>query len=178
MQYKKQILRIVDANYNRAKEGLRVCEDILRLLIEDRRITLRLKRIRHAVSDIVTDSRINAYHIQDYRNSTLDVGKDLKTKATKTKIFDIFSANAQRTKEAIRVLEEMLSLFDKNAARRFQRLRFQFYDVEKECLKKIRYLCDRRYSNRPHKESHASRTFSHAKQREHSRAARQKIALS
>ena len=148
VQYKKQILRIIDANSNRAKEGLRVCEDIFRLLIEDRRKTLQLKKIRHAVSNIIAASSVNAYPIQNYRNSALDVGKNLKAKAAKGKIFDIFSANAQRAKEAIRVLEETLSLFDKNAACRFQRLRFQFYDVEKECFKKIRYLCDRRYSSR------------------------------
>lgn len=150
MQYKKQILRIIDANYNRAKEGLRVCEDIVRLLIEDKHATLQLKRIRHAVSHIISASRIHSYHLEGYRDSAFDVGKNLRADAAKEKIFDIFSANAQRVKEAIRVLEEMLSLFDKDAARRFLRLRFQFYGAEKECFTKIRYLCDRGYRNRSH----------------------------
>lgn len=148
MQYKREILRIIDANCNRAKEGLRVCEDIIRLLAEDKRRTLQLKRIRHAVSNIINTSKVNAYHIQDYRNSTLDVGKNLKVKATKNKVFDVFCANSQRTKEAIRVLEELFSLFDTTAAHQFQKLRFQFYDIEKECFKKLRYLCDRRHTNR------------------------------
>jgi len=44
MDYKSKVFRIIDANINRAKEGARVCEDIMRLVIEDKNNTLKLKK--------------------------------------------------------------------------------------------------------------------------------------
>ena len=149
MNLRGSILRIIDANINRAKEGIRVCEDIIRLISNDKRGTSKLKRIRHDISKILNGSKISLSDIIRYRNSKADVGKRIKTKNTKTKIYDIFLANCQRVKEAIRVLEELLCIFDINASRKFQDLRFKFYNVEKECIKKIGHLCDIRYRKLP-----------------------------
>lgn len=143
MHYKTHIFRVIDANTNRAKEGLRVCEDIVRLLVEDKHATQQLKNIRHAISGIINTSNLKALRLSDYRDSHNDIGKNLPSDSPKKKIADVFYANVQRAKEAIRVLEEVISLFDTNAARRFLKLRFKLYNAEKECLKKIRYLCDR-----------------------------------
>lgn len=147
MHYKARILRIIDANINRAKEGLRVCEDIMRLALEDKIKTVKLKNLRHKISMIIMDSKIGGLSLQDYRNSQSDVGKKIKNKTSKRNIGDIFIANSQRVKEAMRVLEELLSIFDNDTSRKFGNLRFEFYDVEKECFKKIRHLCDIRQTN-------------------------------
>jgi len=36
--------RIIDANLNRVKEGLRVCEEITRFILDNHKFTLNLKR--------------------------------------------------------------------------------------------------------------------------------------
>ena len=149
MYLRGSILRIIDANINRAKEGMRVCEDVMRLIINDKTKTSKLKKIRHDISKILKDSKVGECEIIKYRDSQSDVGKRIKTKNTKQNIYDILLANCQRVKEAIRVLEELFYIFDINASRKFQNLRFRFYNVEKECVKKLGHLCDIRYRKLP-----------------------------
>jgi len=137
MNYRSKILRIIDANINRAKEGGRVCEDLMRLAINDKATTLKIKKIRHEISQIANTSKIKSYDIIKNRNSKSDVGKRTQIRNSKKIISDLFIANSQRIKEALRVLEELFCVFDNKASRRFQSLRFRFYNVEKECFKKI-----------------------------------------
>lgn len=138
MNLKGKILRIVDVNINRAKEGLRVCEDIIRLLIDDKKETQALKDMRHKVSNILKDSKVKASEIIKYRDSQADVGRKIKTESPKKAIIDVFMANAQRVKEALRVLEEIFSILDKKASKKFQDLRFKFYGTEKKSINKLK----------------------------------------
>ena len=50
---KKQNLRILDANFNRAREGLRVVEDILRYGKNKEDLFKKIKNIRHRLSSIM-----------------------------------------------------------------------------------------------------------------------------
>ena len=43
----RQTLRIIDANLNRVGEGLRLLEEIARLLLNDTTLTEQLKTMRH-----------------------------------------------------------------------------------------------------------------------------------
>ncbi|MFH1622429.1 MAG: hypothetical protein ABIA97_04835 [Candidatus Omnitrophota bacterium] len=137
MNYKNNMLRIIDANINRAKEGARVCEDIMRLVVEDKNNTLKLKKIRHAISHITKSSKIKQMDIIQQRNSSSDICKKSRMQTFKERIPDVFMANSQRIKEALRVLEELFCIFDNASSKKFQNLRFKFYDVEKDCLKKL-----------------------------------------
>ena len=47
---KRDLLRIVDANLNRSREGLRVCEEVVRFALEDARLTSEFKTLRHKIS--------------------------------------------------------------------------------------------------------------------------------
>ena len=42
-------LRIIDANLNRIGEGLRLLEDVARLILNDAALTQQLKTIRHEI---------------------------------------------------------------------------------------------------------------------------------
>ncbi len=42
-----KLFRLVDANLNRLKEGIRVIEDINRYIYDDQNITSKLKSLRH-----------------------------------------------------------------------------------------------------------------------------------
>jgi len=131
------VFRLVDANLNRAKEGLRVCEDIMRLIVNDKNSTKRLKEIRHRINSILKTSGIDYQKLILCRDSRNDLGKKIKNISKRNKIDDLFLANSQRTKESLRVLEELFSILNNKTAQQFQNLRFKFYELEKDCIKKI-----------------------------------------
>ena len=130
----KSIDRIIDANINRAKEGLRVCEDITRFILDNREFSLKLKKIRHRVSELSLYLAPRA-RLFEGRNSIKDVGRFIKADELKRKgVRDIFFANMQRVKESIRVLEEFAKLGNLKAALGFKDIRYKIYDIEKKVL--------------------------------------------
>ena len=112
----KSFLRILDANYNRAKEGLRVIEDIYRFAENNRLLSNKLKQIRHSLEDIV-NSRLLVKGILS-RNAQKDVGRhDNKLEYKRSNLQDTMLANFQRVKESLRVIEEILKLgFEEKSA--------------------------------------------------------------
>ncbi|TRZ94180.1 thiamine-phosphate pyrophosphorylase [bacterium] len=136
------IHRIIDANLNRVKEGLRVCEEITRFILDHHKFTALFKLYRHEIDGIVK----NIYPAQKLlkeRKSDTDVGREnscLELKRAGCK--DIFRANIQRVKESLRVLEEFSKLENKKVALRFKQLRYKVYEIEKKSFKKISALPD------------------------------------
>ena len=142
------IFRIIDANLNRSREGLRVCEDITRFVLNSPELTKRLKRVRHGISDIAKKYCLtNIGMISVSRNSNDDVGRvsRLQGELKRLDVFDIFAANIERAKESLRVLEEFSKLLDKKESVKFSSMRFEAYDIEKRTAKKIEVLRDHRH---------------------------------
>ncbi len=138
---KEPIYRILDANLNRATEGLRVCEEITRFLLNDRRLTIRLKNFRHGIFKIINTEKLTQENLIRKRDSKQDVGKDvLRIELKRDNYRDVFFANIQRVKESIRVLEEFCKLVNKDSVIRFKRLRYQTYEIEKEIALKLATL--------------------------------------
>lgn len=134
----KSINRIIDANINRAKEGLRVCEEITRFILSNRKLTTEFKTTRHQINSIVSELPIKKTEILEARNSLEDIGEDIYINELKRKnVYDVFFANMQRIKESVRVLEEFSKLLDKNSALKFKSVRYAVYEIEKEAVKKI-----------------------------------------
>jgi len=132
----KCLYRIIDANYNRLKEGLRVCEDICRFIYDEKSLTRSFKAIRHEVSEIIAHLKFKNLIVS--RNSERDIGKEtIVSELKRDNLGDIFYANLQRTKESIRVLEELTKLFDKTLAKRLKNMRYSIYGLEKKAVKKI-----------------------------------------
>jgi ThiD2 family len=132
---KRKILRIIDANLNRAREGLRVCEDITRFLLDDQGGARKFKNIRHNIFSAIDRSGISSPELLKERNVKCDVGKS----STQEELFrrdwsSVFLANIQRVKESTRVLEEIFKLLDKKQAKRFKEIRFAVYQVEKKVI--------------------------------------------
>ena len=136
---KKDILRILDANFNRSREGLRVCEDISRFILNSPSITKELKLLRHDISEIAKATSVQSKIFFDSRNSTNDVGRASKTysEMRRGSVNDIFAANMERVKESLRVLEEFFKLINRNRSARFSILRFKAYDLEKKAIKRL-----------------------------------------
>ncbi|MBL7069770.1 MAG: thiamine-phosphate pyrophosphorylase [Candidatus Omnitrophica bacterium] len=133
------VLRTIDANLNRLREGLRVCEDVTRFILEDKDSTARLKDIRHDVFKAVSDSTKLAYSsLLSSRDSINDVGKEsISLELKRRDPLDILNANFQRAKESVRVLEEFSKIVDADLAQRFKGIRFYIYNIEKVLIEKL-----------------------------------------
>ncbi len=132
---KKDLLRIVDANLNRSREGLRVCEEVVRFALQDARLTSEFKALRHKVSrSIKRFPGLSKKSLLECRESLSDVGRRPIIKAKRKNCQDIFFANIQRTKEALRVLEEFSNILNRSLSSYFAKLRFQVYELEKKTI--------------------------------------------
>lgn len=132
-----KIFRVIDANFNRAKEGLRVCEDVARFVLDEEKNARDYKDVRHALSEaclkVIKSQGIGARSIET------DVGRATTPAELKRKsVNDIFYANSQRAKESVRVLEEFLKLVDAREALRVKKIRYQIYALERKVFEKLR----------------------------------------
>lgn len=141
---KFKINRIIDANINRAKEGLRVCEEITRFILENYKLTSALKELRHKISELKQKLPLNIDLIKE-RDSVKDIGKNITINELKRKdLKDIFFANMQRVKEAIRVLEEFSKLTDTRLSVEFKKSRYRAYELEKKVAEQLSSLLNHR----------------------------------
>jgi thiamine-phosphate pyrophosphorylase len=135
MKDKKKIYRILDANLNRAREGLRVVEEVARLYRQDKKLSKSLKNLRHRITK-TSQKYFDQKLLLKYRDSQKDIGaKGMGFYEGKRKdVGTIVQANLRRAEEALRVLEEFGKIIDKNSAEDFKKLRFRLYTLEKEIL--------------------------------------------
>jgi len=132
------VYRIIDANLNRVMEGVRVCEDIMRFASNNERLTSRLKGLRHEIFLAIKD--IRREHLEEMVSSrdVNDVGgKTIESEKVRGDITELFMANAQRGKESLRVLEEVLKLFDGDLSQKFKKFRYKLYEIEKTAVEDL-----------------------------------------
>jgi thiamine-phosphate pyrophosphorylase len=131
------IYRILDANLNRAREGLRVCEDILRFSFDDPILTRELKTTRHRIAKILKPHIGSKRELLRYREAKYDVGKDLSVKKIgRLQVGDLFFFNIQRSQESLRVLEEVSRIVEPNLESKFRKIRFKLYLLESKVSRK------------------------------------------
>ena len=133
----KETLRIIDANVNRIGEGLRVLEDIGRLMLNSSDLSQRLKNLRHELVRI--EPALDRQLIRA-RDAAGDVGKDLEVPGEE-KQRDLTStvvANSRRVQESLRVMEELAKLpgtvLD---SEKYKQARFALYTIEKELVSEL-----------------------------------------
>lgn len=129
------LYRILDANLNRLKEALRVIEDIMRFIYNDKDCTARLKELRHrAVLN-------NESELLASRDVIKDIGKNsIDSECVRDNLQGILSANFHRAFESARVLEEILKLescrtFGDFAT--FKAIRYECYNLHKEIILRL-----------------------------------------
>ncbi len=127
------LYRVLDANANRAREGLRVVEEYLRLVCDDAEFSARIKQLRHAVTAAVVSMGVED-HLLAARGSDTDVGatEPKGSEGNRDDMRHVITANLRRTQEALRVLEEYSKLLSGRACAEFKRLRFESYTLEKD----------------------------------------------
>lgn len=133
----KNISRILDANINRLKEGLRVAEEIVRFILKDKVLTKKFKTSRHRI-DKTAEKLFGVNNLIRQRNIFLDAGRKINSYELKRRGYrDIFFANMQRAKESARVLEEFAKLYSSQVALAFKRIRYTLYNLEYKAVNKF-----------------------------------------
>jgi thiamine-phosphate pyrophosphorylase len=124
--YSSKIERLIDANLNRLKEGLRVVEDICRYVHNDTTLTPQIKTLRHQLQSAYSKERLTHRDIEgDTQKSSR------KSELIRTSLDDLVIANFSRTQESARVLEEVFKLNSIELSELFKQLRYKLYAIEK-----------------------------------------------
>ena len=124
-----ELYRVIDANLNRLKEGIRVVEDIMRYRDNNKDLSTKLKTLRHLAQ---ID---NTQKLLQNRDSINDVLRPtIKSELNRTNIESIIIANFKRGQESCRVLEELFKLENIEYSERFKHIRYELYDLEKTIL--------------------------------------------
>ncbi len=122
--------RILDANLDRAREGLRVVEEWCRFGKEDQALTETCKELRQTLGSL------HLPHYRQARNTTTDPGTTL-THSEETKradLQDVLQVNLSRVQESLRALEEYGKLVDPGLGNTAKEMRYRVYILESQLL--------------------------------------------
>ncbi|MCC7290615.1 MAG: thiamine phosphate synthase [Phycisphaerales bacterium] len=124
------VARVLDANLNRAREGLRVMEEYARFVLGDASLSAACKGLRHSLAAAVGEERIHA--LQRCRDVAGDVGTAVSAggEYQRRDAAHVARASAKRVTEALRAIEEYLKVCDAAAGAAVERLRYVCYEVE------------------------------------------------
>lgn len=128
------ILRILDANLNRAREGLRVMEEHARMVLNDARLTAQIKQLRH---DLAEGSKsIDSLQLLASRDTRGDVGTVIATasEGVRGSAEAVAAAACKRTTESLRCIEEYGKMHAADLASRVEAIRYRVYTAEQSLL--------------------------------------------
>lgn len=135
------ILRVIDANANRASEGLRTLEETARFVLNDRDLQSKFKTLRHDLTAAL--ARLSRKQLLASRDTPGDIGTQTQTAAEerRTNPTDLIAAASSRCQQALRCLEEYGKVIDITFASEVESIRYRAYD----CMAKLelRTLVDR-----------------------------------
>ncbi|HUU43988.1 MAG TPA: thiamine phosphate synthase, partial [Planctomycetota bacterium] len=128
-----KLLRLVDANLNRAAEAARVVEDCARFVLDHAGLAHAAKSLRHRLHLAAQDAGWKTGDLLSARDTVGDVGTELSaaTERTRADLPALLRANFQRLEQSLRVLEEYAKL-PGGADPAFERIRYDVYTLEKD----------------------------------------------
>ncbi len=130
--------RLIDANFNRAKEAIRVLEDICRFYLLNKNFSHQLRNFRHTIDKLI-DNHEEYIQIINTRETNIDPGRTFFVRQLQSSIHDVALSNIQRLQEALRSLEEIYKTISIVKSNRCMKIRFSVYDFAKiflSCLVK------------------------------------------
>jgi len=141
----RAVYRIIDANFNRAREAARVIEEFCRFALNSAQLSERAKQLRHELSASL--DKLDVGRLLSSRDTLGDVGapnqgsgiRDQASKLT-TKPYPLspipypLSHNFKRLTEALRTLTEMTRTQNQSVADVIEKLRFDAYALEKDIV--------------------------------------------
>ncbi len=134
--------RIIDVNFNRLKEGLKICEDLIRFSFKDKKLLFLFRQEVKKIRRVVLKEEKKYL---PYRNVKTDWGKEYEYDKIPLEIKDereLLLRNLKRCQESCRLLEEIYKLKNEGLSKFFKRERFFFYDFEKKVFLKFKKEID------------------------------------
>ncbi len=124
---------LIDAAFARAFEGLRVLDEMARFVFKDEVLFKRLKTARHALQGVL--ELFGPVRLLKARSGSDVGGSDsIQTTPERFSSWELARANAARTEQALRELEEMSVLYAPAAHQTLSQIRYDLYQLEKELL--------------------------------------------
>ena len=125
-----RIYQIIDANLDRAREGLRVLEDWARFGLGKEKYVEKIKNFRQ----ILGKNHLEVY--KQSRNHIEDKCKGLthKEQINRKTSEQIISSNSARVQEALRVIEEFSRLQNHELSKIASEIRYEIYTIEIDLL--------------------------------------------
>lgn len=126
----RDVHRILDANFNRAREALRVIEDFARFILDDEALCSTAKQLRTRLRQLY--GRFEAAALLASRDTPGDVGTRISSagEGRRAGAADVATAACKRLSEALRTLEEYAKTEAPDAAAQFESLRYEAYTLE------------------------------------------------
>ena len=131
----KAIYRILDANLDRAREGLRIVEEWCRLGLNHQPLAEECKQIRQELA------QWHSWELRQARDTPGDVGTELShpQEEVRESIEQLLQANLCRIQEALRVLEEYGKLYQPQMSAACKQMRYRVYTIESNLLNSYRH---------------------------------------
>ena len=125
--------RLLDANLDRAREGLRVLEDWARFALDRTDLVARCKDMRQRLGRLHADR----YKLARHTASDSAAGMGHPAQLERQDPSQVVGANASRVAEALRVLEEFGRGDAPQLAGEAAAIRYQLYDLEVDLLQAV-----------------------------------------
>jgi len=126
-----KIERLIDANYNRLKEALRLLEDIQRFIYDNKDLSYAFKELRHSLSALYSKKRVK------HRDIINDVSKtSTQSEMQRESLESLLEANFSRAFESSRTLEEAFKLTEPAHSAIAKEIRYKLYNLHKEIIAK------------------------------------------
>ena len=99
--------RIIDANFNRGREALRVIEELCRFSLNSATLSERTKQLRHQLCSVI--SRLDEGRLISSRDTVGDVGIGVgfEEQLKRGSLEDCLTAACKRLTEALRAIAEV-----------------------------------------------------------------------
>lgn len=133
----RETYRILDANFNRAREAMRVAEDFTRFALNDAALAGGFKNLRSSLQECY--GRFPAQALLEARDTGSDVGTAI-TSPTEMRRADAASvavAACKRLTEALRTLEEYAKLAVAGEASKLEAMRYRAYQLEQRLGRRL-----------------------------------------
>ncbi|MHC4562523.1 MAG: thiamine phosphate synthase [Planctomycetota bacterium] len=133
----REIYRILDANFNRAREALRVIEDCGRFALNDPVITAIAKNLRSDLREIL--EQLPADELVVSRDTPGDIGTELSslTEPARSDLRDVAIAACKRLSEALRTVEEYSKVIAPDKTHHLERMRYDSYTLEQRVVGRL-----------------------------------------
>ncbi len=125
------VAQLIDANLDRAREGLRVIEEWCRYGINRKDLVITLKDWRQQLGVLHKESYKQARSTE----SDYGIGLGHPSQNYRENPKDVIAANSARAQEALRVLEEFARTTDPALAKCSSKIRYCLYELELTVLK-------------------------------------------